>query len=85
VNVIGAGTHLFFTMPDGSSAHLKVAQPRDATLAPDRVTIAGARYVQWNATKLERNDEAAAVSIVLVASAALARGFGGEGTAAPLK
>jgi hypothetical protein len=65
VNVIGVGIHLFFTAPDGSSAHLKIAQPRDAKVASDRVTVTAARYVQWNVTKLERNDAAAAVSIAL--------------------
>jgi hypothetical protein len=65
VNVMSVGTHLFFTASDGSSAHLKIAQPRDAQLAPDHVTVATARYVQWNTTKLERNDTAAAVSIAV--------------------
>lgn len=63
VNVISAGVHLFFTASDGSSMHLKAAQPRDATLAPDLVTIGTARYVQWNARKLAPSDTPAAVSI----------------------
>jgi len=65
VNVIGAGTHVFFTTSDGASLHLKIAQPRGAELAPDHVTVAAARYVQWNTTKLEHSDSAAAVSISL--------------------
>ena len=65
VNVIGYGIHVFFTAPDGGSMHLKIAQPRDAAIAPDRVTIAAARYVQWNAMKLEPSDTSAAVSIAL--------------------
>ena len=63
VNVISAGIHLFFAAPDGSTVHLKVAQPREATLATDRVTIGAARYVQWNARKLTPSDTMAAVSI----------------------
>ncbi|HEY2094444.1 MAG TPA: hypothetical protein VGJ81_21475 [Thermoanaerobaculia bacterium] len=70
VNVMSVGTHLFFTAYDGSSAHLKIAQPRDAKLPPDHVTVATARYVQWNTTKLERNDTAVAVSIALKTSSA---------------
>jgi len=65
VNVIGAGTHVFFTTSDGSSFHLKIAQPRGAEVAPDQVTVAEARYVQWNAAKVERSGTAAAVSIEL--------------------
>jgi hypothetical protein len=65
VNVISVGTHVFFTASDGSSAHLKIAQPRDAKIESDRVTVTTARYVQWNTTKLQRNDTAAAVSIAL--------------------
>lgn len=68
VNVIGVGLHLFFTASDGVTRHLKVAQPRDATLAPGHVTIAAARYVQWNATKLKPSDTLAAVSIALAGS-----------------
>lgn len=68
VNVISFGIHLFFTASDGFSMHLKVAQPRDATLAPDHVTIATARYVQWNTTKLKPSDTFAAVSIALAGS-----------------
>jgi hypothetical protein len=65
VNVISVGVHLFFEASDGFSMHLKVAQPRGATLAPDHVIIEGARYVQWNATKLKPSDTFAGVSIAL--------------------
>lgn len=68
VNVISVGIHLFFAASDGCTMHLKVAQPRDATLAPDQVTIGAARYVQWNATKLKPSDTFAAVSIALAGS-----------------
>ena len=68
VNVISVGIHLFFTASDGLTMHLKVAQPRDATLAPDHVIIRAARYVQWNATKLTPSDTVAAVSIALAGS-----------------
>lgn len=65
VNVISFGIHVFFTTSEGFSMHLKVAQPRDATLAPDHVTLGTARYVQWNTTKLKPSDAFAAVSIAL--------------------
>lgn len=65
VNVISVGTHVFFTASDGSTVHLKIAQPRDAKIASDHVTVTTARYVQWNTTRLQRNDTAAAVSIAL--------------------
>jgi hypothetical protein len=68
VNVISVGIHLFFTASGGFSMHLKVAQPRDATLASDHITIRAARYVQWNATKLKPSGTSAAVSIALAGS-----------------
>ena len=68
VNVIGLGVHLFFAASDGASLHLKVAQPRDATLTPEHVTITAARYVQWNATRLRASDTLPAVSITLADS-----------------
>lgn len=68
VNVIGVGIHLFFAASDGFTIHLKVAQPRDATFAPDHVIIRAARYVQWNATKLPPSGTVAAVSIALARS-----------------
>ena len=67
VNVISFGIHVFFTAPDGSSIHLKIAQPRKATLAPDHVVIAVAWYVQWNVTKLKPSETFPAVSIALAA------------------
>lgn len=75
VNVISVGIHLFFTASDGFTMHLKVAQPRDATLAPDHVTIGAARYVQWNATKLKPSDTFAAVSIALAQTSGQADRF----------
>lgn len=68
VNVISFGIHLFFSASDGSVMHLKVAQPRDATVATDQVIITAARYVQWNAMKLKPSDTFPAVSIALVRS-----------------
>jgi hypothetical protein len=45
--------------------HLKVAQPRNVRLAPEQVVIGEARYVQWNRTRVERQADAAAVTITL--------------------
>ncbi|MFZ2491884.1 MAG: hypothetical protein WA208_10400 [Thermoanaerobaculia bacterium] len=71
VNLISAGVHVFFATSDGVTMHLKVAQPRDATLAPDNVIIRAARYVQWNGTDLTPTDTVAAVSIALAESSAM--------------
>lgn len=68
VNVISVGIHLFFTASDGFTMHLKVAQPRDARLAPNHVIIGAAKYVQWNSTKLKPSDTFPAVSIALAGS-----------------
>jgi hypothetical protein len=65
VNALGAGFHVFFRGSIGGSLHLKVAQPRDHTLAPGRVVVGSARYVQWNGKKLSRAESAPAVVISL--------------------
>jgi hypothetical protein len=65
VNVLGAGAHVFFRRHDGGSLHLKVAQPHDHSLAPGRVVIGSARYVQWNGKRLPRAGSAPAVVIAL--------------------
>ena len=63
VNALGAGTHVFFNVDGGVSMHLKVAQPKDPTLAPGLVIIGSARYVQWNGKKVPRVGNAPAVFI----------------------
>jgi hypothetical protein len=68
VNVLGAGTHVFFLSSGGTSMHLKIAQPRGSAFAPERVTVTAARYVQWNSTKLKRNENRAAVLVTLIGS-----------------
>ena len=73
VSVLGAGAHVFFRRHDGGSLHLKVAQPQDHSLAPGRVVIGSARYVQWNGKTLPRADSAAAVEIALSETAVGAR------------
>jgi hypothetical protein len=67
VNVLGAGVHVFFRLHDGSSLHLKVAQPQNDSLASDRVVVGSARYVQWNGRRLPREGSAPAVVIALSA------------------
>jgi hypothetical protein len=69
VNVLGAGVHVFFRTHDGRSLHLKVAQPREYSLAPGRVVIGSARYVQWNDRKLPTAADGPAVAIALSGSA----------------
>lgn len=68
VNVIGAGTHLFFQTASGRSSHLKIAQLTDSTIAPDSVVIGSARYVQWNGAKLKVTPGAPAVVVSLIES-----------------
>jgi len=65
VNAIGAGVHVFFSLDDGASMHLKIAQPKDPEFGSGSVIIANARYVQWNGRKIPREDTATAVSIAL--------------------
>ena len=65
VNVISVGVHLFFKEGSGPLLHLKIAQPRGPSLTPERVSIATAKYVQWNATRLKAVVGAPAVSITL--------------------
>jgi hypothetical protein len=69
VNALGAGFHVFFRDTAGTSIHLKVAQPRDAQLASDMVTVGNARYVQWNVKKISAVDGAAALTVALTATA----------------
>jgi len=73
VNALGAGAHVFFGDQAGGRVHLKVAQPQDPSLAPDRVVIGSARYVQWNGKRLSRVDSAPAVSIALSEASARER------------
>ena len=65
VNIISFGVHVFFQAPSGPVLHLKVAQPKQPVLTPDRVIIGTARYVQWNVTKIESVAGTSAVSIAL--------------------
>jgi hypothetical protein len=65
VNVIGAGLHVFFSTGSGRPIHLKVAQPRDATVSSQRVVINSAKYVQWSGTTLTRAENAPAVVVSL--------------------
>jgi hypothetical protein len=65
VNALGAGAHLYFNVQGGGRMHLKVAQPRDPSLAPNSVIIGSARYVQWNGKRLPHVSSAPAVAIAL--------------------
>ena len=64
-NAIGAGAHVFFNVQGGGPIHLKVAQPQDPGLEPDRVVIGSAKYVQWNGKRLPHGGSAPAVAIAL--------------------
>ena len=68
VSVIGAGLHVFFRAGSGRSIHLKVAQPRDATVSSEGVVIKLAKYVQWAGTTVARTEGAPAVVVSLKGS-----------------
>ncbi|HSB15305.1 MAG TPA: hypothetical protein VLE22_12670 [Bryobacteraceae bacterium] len=65
VSAIGAGAHVFFNVQGGGGLHLKVAQPQDASLAPECVVIGSPKYLQWNGKKLRNSGSAPAVAIAL--------------------
>ena len=61
VSAIGAGLHLYLSpMPKGSPKHLKIAQPREATLNKKNVNVGNAKYIQWEGrmTKKVENEKA---------------------------
>jgi hypothetical protein len=76
VNIISVGVHVFFKAPSGSVLHLKVAQPKRPILAPDRVVIGTARYVQWDVAKIEPVAGTSAVCISLRSRTDSLRGVG---------
>ncbi len=56
VRAVGAGLHLYLApLPEGKPVHLKVAQPREATIDERGAEIAGAKYVQWAGRKVEKS------------------------------
>ena len=65
VNVLSAGLHVFFEASGTGSVHLKVAQPRNPEIQPGAISIASARYVQWEGRKVPPAAGATAVSIAL--------------------
>lgn len=55
VRAVGAGLHLYLApLPEGKPVHLKVAQPRDATIDERGAEIGGAKYFQWAGRKVEK-------------------------------
>ena len=63
IRAIGAGLHLFVRLGDGPPRHLKVAQPRGATIDERSAEIAEAAYVQWAGRKVPRVAGAPALTI----------------------
>lgn len=56
VRAVGAGLHLYLEpLPEGKPIHLKVAQPRDATVNERGAEVGGAKYVQWAGRKVEKS------------------------------
>jgi hypothetical protein len=56
VRALGAGLHLYLRpLPQGAPIHLKIAQPRAATVDDAGVTIREAKYVQWAGRKVRKS------------------------------
>jgi len=71
VRAVGPGLHVYLRpMPDGSPAHLKVAQPRGTTIGDARLEIGDAKYVQWAGSKIKKVEGAMAL-VLLVNGASL--------------
>jgi hypothetical protein len=55
VLAIGPGLHFYLRLlPHGSSVHMKIAQPSEATLDDRHIEIHGAKYVQWGGRKIPK-------------------------------
>lgn len=55
VRAIGPGLHLYLRpLPDGTSTHLKIAQPRGAVVGESGVEIVEAKYIQWAGSKIKK-------------------------------
>jgi hypothetical protein len=55
VSALGAGLHLDLRpLPDGSSTHLKIAQPRWPMVGESGVEITEAKYIQWAGAKIKK-------------------------------
>ncbi len=65
VNVLSVGLHVFFEAGGQGSVHLKVAQPRNPEIHPGAISIASAKYVQWESREIPPAAGATAVSIAL--------------------
>ena len=66
VKALSAGLHVFLQVgPNGSSTHLKVAQPSRAQVLPKQLTIESAAYVQWAGKRLPRVTGTPALTISL--------------------
>ena len=66
VRAVGAGLHFYLRpLPDGSSTHLKIAQPREVTIRDTGLEIAQAKYVQWAGRKIRRTEEKKPFVLVL--------------------
>lgn len=66
VSAIGAGLHIYLSpMPKGSPKHLKIAQPRGATLDKKSVGVGDAKYIQWEGrmTNKLKNEKAFALRL----------------------
>ena len=56
VRALGPGLHFYLRpLPQGSPIHLKIAQPREATVDDAGVTIREAKYVQWAGRKVPKS------------------------------
>ena len=68
---LGAGLHISLRVgPGESAADLKIAQPGDAVIGPERVLVQAASYVQWAGKRLSRAPGTPALDIELRRSSA---------------
>lgn len=59
VQAFGAGLHLYLRpLPQGPAIHLKIAQPRHATVDSAGVTIREVKYIEWAGRKVPRSEVA---------------------------
>ena len=66
VLAIGAGLHFYLRpMPDGSSLHLKIAQPSEVAITEAGVEVAQAKYVQWAGRTISRSPGKKPFALVL--------------------
>ena len=66
VRSLGAGLHLYLRpLPDGSSIHLKVAQPLETIVGDSHVEISHGKYVEWAGRKIRKDEREKALILIV--------------------